>query len=76
MDLSKLEISLLLFSDLIRSRQEFFKKRVIEEAKLNGFIGSNFFDSKKLEKKKIENLLKAYDRFVFEKVLTLKSSLL
>lgn len=72
MDLSKLEISVLLFSDLIRAKHGYFKQRVAVDAKLSGFIGSNFFDSKKLDQVKIKSVLEAYDQFIFEKGFTFK----
>ncbi len=65
LDLSKVEISILLFEDYIRIKKEFFKNYVLSK-ELESFLGSNFSE-KGLDKKLIENHLKKYSQLLFEK---------
>ncbi len=65
MDLSKLEISLIVFEDFIRILLGYPQKRLIT-SKLKKMIGSNFY-GKKWDKEEIEKLLNRYDTFIFDK---------
>lgn len=68
MDLSKLEISLLLFEDFLRLEQGYFKKNVQTE-KLQKLSGTNF-QGAKVDLAMIEELLKNYNSQVNNKGYT------
>lgn len=68
MDLSKVEISLLLFEDFVRIRKGYFKNYVMDK-ELENFLGSNF-NGKPFDKKMIETHLKKYSTLLFEKGFT------
>lgn len=65
MDLSKVEISLLLFEDFVRIKNGYFKNYVLDK-ELENFMGSNF-NGKPFDKKLIEDHLKKYGQILFEK---------
>ena len=65
LDLSKIEISLLLFEDLIRMRKGYFKNYVLTK-ELDGYLGSNFA-GKPFDKKIIDESLKKYSYILLEK---------
>ena len=65
LDLSKLEIALVLYEDYFRSQNKYFKK-YLSSKDVKSFIGSNYF-GKKLKKSVITDLHKKIDYFVFEK---------
>lgn len=65
MDLSKVEISILLFEDFVRARKGYFKNYVTSK-ELEGYLGSNF-NGKPFNKKIIEEHLKKYNTVLFEK---------
>lgn len=65
LDLSKVEISLLLFEDYVRMRKDHFKNFVISK-ELEVYLGSNF-SGKAFDKKLVEAHLKKYDQLLFEK---------
>lgn len=68
LDLSKLEISLLLFEDFIRLEQGYFKKNV-ETEKLKTLAGTNFQGTKP-DVSMMEELLKNYTAQVYKKGFT------
>lgn len=59
LDLSKVEISLLLFEDLVRMRKGYFKDYVLSK-ELEAYLGSNF-SGKSFDKKLIDDSLKKYN---------------
>ncbi|MGZ3787625.1 MAG: hypothetical protein ACXVLQ_03840 [Bacteriovorax sp.] len=65
LDLSKVEISLLLFEDFIRLRKGYFKNFVFDK-ELENYLGSNF-NGKPFDKKLVDNHLKKYGQLLFEK---------
>lgn len=65
LDLSKIEISLLLFEDFLRLQKEYLKN-YIESKELLAFLGTNF-NGKALDKKLIQDHLKKYNEKLFEK---------
>lgn len=67
LDLSKLEISLLLMEDMARADAELFKSHIRPTAK--DLIGSNYVGTT-LDLKKIESVLKKYDEMIFDKGFT------
>lgn len=68
MDLSKLEISLLLFEDFIRHEQGYFKKNV-ETEKFKKLTGTNF-QGQKPDVSMVEEMLKNYSKQINEKGFT------
>jgi hypothetical protein len=64
LDLSRQEISLLLFENLLRHRQGYFQNMLMTP-ELEKFIGSNF-EGAALDKSMIENLFKQYDKIIYE----------
>lgn len=64
LDLSKQEISLLLFEDYLRVKMGYFEKSVTSKA-IQDLLGTNFSE-KKLEKKVFEDALKKYDEIIFD----------
>lgn len=66
LDLTKLEISLLLFEDMLRADMGYFVKHVSSN-ELRQLIGKNFFQKKKFDIKTLNNLAKKYDEIVFDK---------
>lgn len=68
LDLSKLEISLLLLEDFIRLEQGYFKKNVATE-KMSKLAGTNFYGSKP-DMGLLQELLKNYDQQVNKKGYT------
>tara|TARA_R110000868_G_scaffold42895_1_gene144658 strand:- start:8761 stop:9618 length:858 start_codon:yes stop_codon:yes gene_type:complete len=67
LDLSKLEISLLLMEDMVRADAELFKSHVRPTAQ--SLLGTNYAGSK-LDLKKIELVLKKYDEMILDKGFT------
>jgi hypothetical protein len=65
LDLSKVEISLLLFEDFVRVRKEYFKNFVLSK-ELDAYLGSNF-SGKTFDKKLIQSHLQKYNQLLFEK---------
>jgi hypothetical protein len=68
LDLSKVEISILLFEDFIRNRKGYFKDFVMTP-ELKAYLGSNF-NGKPFNKKIIDVHLKKYSNLLFEKGFT------
>lgn len=66
LDLTKLEISLLLFEDMLRVDSGYFVKYVSSND-LRQLVGKNFFSKKKLNLKALKELSKKYDEIIFEK---------
>ena len=59
LDLSKLEISLILFEDYLRLKGGYFKRYVVnKEAKIKDYLGGNFYKEKKIDKDMFNRLLK------------------
>ena len=65
LDLSKLEISVLLYEDFLRAKSSLFTKKV-QTKELQKNYDSNFY-KKDLDKKIFEKLLRRYDKVVFER---------
>jgi hypothetical protein len=65
LDLSKVEISLILFEDFIRARKGYFKNYVSSK-ELEAYMGSNF-SGKAFDKKLINDHLKKYSTLLFDK---------
>lgn len=65
LDLSKIEISLLLFEDFIRARRGYFKNYVLTKD-LKNYLGTNF-TGKVFNKKLLDDNLKKYSQLLFEK---------
>ncbi len=65
LDLSKVEISLILFEDFLRARKEYFKNYVTSK-ELEAYLGSNF-SGKPFNKKLMVNLLKKYSNVLLVK---------
>lgn len=65
LDLSKVEISLILFEDYIRARKGYFKNYVLSK-ELEGYLGSNF-NGKPFNKKIIDDHLKKYNSVLMDK---------
>lgn len=65
MDLSKVEISLILFEDFLRARRGYFKNYVLSKD-LESYLGSNF-NGKPFNKKLIDDHLKKYNTLLLEK---------
>ncbi|MDO9182521.1 MAG: hypothetical protein Q7U04_08930 [Bacteriovorax sp.] len=65
LDLSKVEISLILFEDFIRVKKGYFKNYILDK-ELENFLGSNF-TGKPFDKKMIDTHLKKYNQVLFEK---------
>ena len=65
LDLSKIEISLLLFEDFLRNRKGYFKNFILT-TELKSYLGTNF-SGKDFNKKLIDDHLKKYTQLVFEK---------
>lgn len=65
LDLSKVEISLILFEDYIRLRKGYFKNYILSK-ELENYLGSNF-SGKAFDKKLIDAHLKKYNQVLFEK---------
>jgi hypothetical protein len=65
LDLSKVEISLILFEDFVRVRKGYFKNYV-QTKELEEYLGTNF-SGKPFNKKLIDESLKKYNQVLFEK---------
>jgi hypothetical protein len=65
LDLSKVEISLILFEDFIRMEKGYFKNYILSK-ELGSYLGSNF-NGKTFDKKLIDSHLKKYNQILFEK---------
>ncbi|MBF0205543.1 MAG: hypothetical protein HQK53_01505 [Oligoflexia bacterium] len=65
MDLSKLEISLLILEDFYRANFEYFKQYA-NDKEIDDFFGKNFYN-KKFDFEKINKILKSYTYFINEK---------
>lgn len=70
LDLSKLEISLLLLEDMIRIDHGFFLKN-INTKKVKELFGTNFF-GKKMDPKIMNDLLEGYDQQIHDKGFSFK----
>jgi hypothetical protein len=70
LDLSKLEISLLLFEDYLRVQNGFFKNYASVDG-VKGFVGGNFYE-KKFDSKLIEAISTRYDQLIFDKGFSFK----
>jgi hypothetical protein len=68
LDLTKVEISLLLLEDFFRVDEAIFKN-TIKTADVDKFIGSNF-NGQKLNKNLLDQILKSYTQFIYEKGFT------
>jgi len=66
LDLTKLEISLLLFEDMLRADNGYFVQYVSTDD-LRQLVGKNFFDKKKINLKTLKNLSTKYDEIIFDK---------
>ncbi|MCY4524097.1 MAG: hypothetical protein OXB84_05095 [Halobacteriovoraceae bacterium] len=66
LNLSKLEISLILFEDYLRLQAGYFKKHLMDK-KIKKYLGGNFYKKKKENKEVLAKLLKKYDSIIFEK---------
>ncbi len=66
LDLTKLEISLLLFEDMLRADSGYFVKYVSTDD-LRQLVGKNFYDKKKINLKTLKNLATKYDEIIFDK---------
>jgi hypothetical protein len=69
LDLSKLQISLLLYEDFIRVNKGFFKKRVTTK-KLNEVLNLGTPKVKKVDVSFIKEVVKKYDQIIFDKGFT------
>jgi hypothetical protein len=65
LDLSKLEISLILFEEFVRLEQGYFKQNTSTE-KMRSLVGTNF-QGRKADISMVEELLKKYHLQIFEK---------
>ena len=65
LDVSKFEISLLLFEDFIRAREKYFEQKVTSK-ELSAALGTNFQTSQ-FDASLINNTLKKYDEVIFDK---------
>ncbi len=65
LDLSKVEISLILFEDFVRIKKGYFKNYVLDKD-LENYLGSNF-NGKAFDSKIISEHLKKYNQILFEK---------
>ena len=65
LDLSKVEIALLLFEDFLRARKGYFKNYLTSK-ELEAFMGSNF-NGKPFDKKLVKDLLGKYSSVILEK---------
>jgi len=65
LDLSKLEISILLYEDYIRAQKGYFKQ-FVTSPKFEKMIGSNF-QGKKFNSKEVKEIFKRYDEIMFAK---------
>ncbi len=65
MDLSKTEISLLLYEDMLRVQNDYFTE-FAKTKELEDLLGSNFHQ-KKLGKSIIDEVIKKYDKIIFDK---------
>lgn len=70
LDLSKLEISLLLLEDLLRLEAKYFKSKVLQEADRK-LLGTNYH-KKELNVEKLDTFVKRYDDLIYEKGFSFK----
>ncbi|PIK16502.1 hypothetical protein [Halobacteriovorax sp. JY17] len=70
MDLTKLEISILLFENYIRMKQGFFQEMAMTK-EMKAMLGSNF-QGKKVDQELIKNILKKYDQIVLSEGFNFK----
>ena len=68
LDLSKVEISLILFEDFLRARKEYFKNYVTSK-ELEAYMGSNF-SGKPFNKKLVAGVMKKYSNILLVKGFT------
>ncbi len=68
LDLSKLEISLMMLEDYLKAEEGYFKKAVRPKG-LDAYVGSNFY-GKKLDLSPMSEALKNYDQFLLQKGFT------
>lgn len=69
LNLSQLEISLLVLEEYVRSREKMIQKKILSK-KLSAYIGKNFYKKRAIDFKPFKNVLKKYDSLVFEKGYT------
>jgi hypothetical protein len=65
LDLSKVEIALILLEDFVRARKGYFKN-YLNSKEMEAYLGSNF-DGKPFDKKMIEDLMKKMSNVILEK---------
>lgn len=65
LDLSKLEISLLLFEDYLRAKNEYFKSYVSVPG-VGSFVGGNFY-KKSLNVPLLDKIARRYDEIIYDK---------
>lgn len=65
LDLSKIEISLLLYEDVLRLQKGYFLK-YLDNSSAKEYFGKNFYN-KKIDFNKIKELTKKYDSFILDK---------
>ena len=70
LDLSKLEISLIMFEDYLRVENQYLQKFVLTK-ELKQMLGKNFHN-KKFDKKVIFDVVKKYDNFILDKGFSFK----
>ena len=70
LDLSKLQIALLLYEDLFRFEADFFRNFVVDD-KVKAFIGGNFHE-KPYPDSMLGEVLSKYDKFILEKGFSFK----
>lgn len=68
LDLSKLEISLLLYEDYLRFKANYFLEK-IEEKELTALLGGNF-EKKKFDRSIVDKVLQRYDSALLDKGFT------
>lgn len=64
LDLSKQEISILLFENYLRSNANYFRSK-IKRKNVEKLVGTNFYKTKKIDKKSLDRILKQYDDIVY-----------
>jgi hypothetical protein len=68
LDLSKLEISIILFEDYLRAKNKYFENYATVP-KLNSFLGQNFY-KKPFDVNVLKDISKKYDEMIYEKGFT------
>ena len=65
LNLSRQEISLVLFEDFVRHQMDLFKNDIMTK-EIKSFIGSNVYKTKKINNILIKNILRKYDKKIYE----------